>query len=151
MRAVVQRVSHCNVTVDGRITGSINTGLLVLLGVSAKDAQRDMDYIVDKVLNMRIFCDDNDKMNLSVQDISGDIMVVSQFTLYGDARKGRRPSFSESAPADMAKSWYDKFVETLRQTYKAGSIATGIFQADMKVDLLNDGPVTILLDSEKLF
>lgn len=151
MRAVVQRVSRCSVTVDNRITGSINSGLLVLLGVSTKDTQKDLDYIVDKVLNMRIFCDDNDKMNLSVQDISGDIMDVSQFTLYGDVRKGRRPSFSASAPADTAKSWYEKFVETLRQIYKLGNIATGIFQADMDVELLNDGPVTILLDSEKLF
>lgn len=151
MRAVVQRVSHCSVKVDNRITGSIGTGLLVLLGVSETDTAKDLDYIADKVLNMRIFCDDNDKMNLSIQDISGDIMVVSQFTLYGDVRKGRRPSFSASAPADMAKSWYEKFVETLCQTYKSGNIATGVFQADMKVELLNDGPVTILLDSEKLF
>lgn len=151
MRAVVQRVSRCSVTVDNRITGSINSGLLVLLGVSAQDTQKDLDYIVDKVLNMRIFCDDNDKMNLSVQDISGDIMVVSQFTLYGDVRKGRRPSFSASAPADTAKSWYEKFVETVRHIYTLGTVATGIFQADMDVELLNDGPVTILLDSEKLF
>lgn len=151
MRAVVQRVSRCSVTVNNRITGSINSGLLVLLGVSAQDTQKDLDYIVDKVLNMRIFCDDNDKMNLSVQDISGDIMVVSQFTLYGDVRKGRRPSFSASAPADTAKSWYEKFVETVRHIYTLGTVATGIFQADMDVELLNDGPVTILLDSEKLF
>lgn len=151
MRAVVQRVANCSVTVDNRITGSIGTGLLVLLGVSEKDTKKDLDYIADKVLNMRIFCDDNDKMNLNVQDISGDIMVVSQFTLYGDVRKGRRPSFSASAPADIAKNWYENFIETLRQTYKSGNIATGIFQADMKVELLNDGPVTILLDSEKLF
>ncbi len=151
MRAVVQRVSHCSVTVDGQITGKINTGLLVLLGVSANDTQKDLDYIVDKVLNMRIFCDENDKMNLSVQDIKGDIMAVSQFTLYGDVRKGRRPSFSTSAPAEIAKDWYDKFVETLRKVYIESNIATGIFQADMKVELLNDGPVTILLDSEKLF
>lgn len=151
MRAVVQRVSRCSVTVNNRITGSINSGLLVLLSVSTKDTQKDLDYIVDKVLNMRIFCDDNDKMNLSVQDISGDIMVVSQFTLYGDVRKGRRPSFSASAPADMAKSLYEKFVETVRHMYTLGTVATGIFQADMDVELLNDGPVTILLDSEKLF
>lgn len=151
MRAVVQRVANCSVTVDNQITGSIGTGLLVLLGVSEKDTKKDLDYIADKVLNMRIFCDDNDKMNLNVQDISGDIMVVSQFTLYGDVRKGRRPSFSTSAPADIAKNWYKNFIEALRQTYKSGNIATGIFQADMKVELLNDGPVTILLDSEKLF
>lgn len=151
MRAVVQRVSRCSVTVDNRIVGSIDSGLLVLLGVSAKDTQKDVDYITDKVLNMRIFSDDNDKMNLNVQDISGDILVVSQFTLYGDMRKGRRPSFSASAPADEAKKWYEKFVETLQYVYKSGNIATGIFQADMNVELLNDGPVTILLDSEKLF
>lgn len=151
MRAVVQRVSHCSVTVDGEVSGAINTGLLVLLGVAAEDSQKDLDYIVDKVLNMRIFCDENDKMNLSVQDINGDIMVVSQFTLYGDVRKGRRPSFSTSAPADIAKKWYEQFVDTLRKTYAGANIATGVFQADMKVDLLNDGPVTILLDSEKLF
>ena len=151
MRAVVQRVSHCSVTVDRQITGKINTGLLVLLGVSPNDSQKDLDYIVDKVLNMRIFSDENDKMNLSVQDIKGDIMAVSQFTLYGDVRKGRRPSFSTSAPAEIAKDWYDKFVCTLREVYTDANIATGIFQADMKVELLNDGPVTILLDSEKLF
>lgn len=151
MRAVVQRVSHCSVTVDGEISGKINAGLLVLLGVAPEDSQKDLDYILDKVLNMRIFCDENDKMNLSVQDINGDIMAVSQFTLYGDVRKGRRPSFSTSASADVAKKWYEQFVETLRKTYHSGNIATGIFQADMKVELLNDGPVTILLDSEKLF
>jgi D-tyrosyl-tRNA(Tyr) deacylase len=151
MRAVVQRVSHCSVTVDGQITGKINTGLLVLLGVSPNDSQKDLDYIVDKVLNMRIFSDENDKMNLSVQDIKGDIMAVSQFTLYGDVRKGRRPSFSTSAPAEIAKDWYDKFACTLRKVYTDANIATGIFQSDMKVELLNDGPVTILLDSEKLF
>ena len=151
MRAVIQRVSHCSVTVDAEVVGKINNGLLVLLGVAQTDTQKDLDYIVDKVLNMRIFCDENDKMNLSVQDIKGDIMAVSQFTLYGDVRKGRRPSFSTSAAADIAKAWYDKFVDTLRMTYTAGNIATGIFQTDMKVELLNDGPVTILLDSEKLF
>lgn len=151
MRAVVQRVSRCSVTVDSRIVGSIDSGLLVLLGVSTKDTQKDLDYIVDKVLNMRIFGDDNGKMNLTVQDISGDILVVSQFTLYGDVRKGRRPSFSASAPADVAKNLYEKFVETVRQLYTSGTVATGIFQADMDVELLNDGPVTILLDSEKLF
>lgn len=149
MRAVIERVSGAEVVIDGKLESKINRGLLVLLGISEKDSYNDISYIVDKILNLRIFEDSSSKMNLSVKDISGEILLVSQFTLMGDARKGRRPSFSYAAKPENAKLLYNKVVEELK---KSGLIVeTGVFQANMKVEHTNDGPVTILLDSEKLF
>ena len=145
MRAVVQRVASSRVTVDERVTGEVKKGLLVLLGVTHDDTSKDVDYMVDKVTNLRIFEDENDKMNLSLKDIGGEVMAVSQFTLYGDARKGRRPSFSDAARPDVANPLYEEFVEKLRA--QGITVGTGEFGADMKVDLLNDGPVTIMMDT----
>jgi len=149
MRAVVQRVSHSQVSVDNKIVGKIAQGLNVLLGVTSADTQKDADYLVNKILGLRIFADSNEKMNLSVQEIQGSILVISQFTLYGDCRKGKRPSFVLAAPLEQANELYEYFVTKLRD----GSIQveTGIFQAEMEVEITNDGPVTILLDSSKLF
>jgi D-aminoacyl-tRNA deacylase len=149
MRAVIQRVSHAKVTVDGEITGQISRGLLVLLGVSTTDTESDADYLADKITGLRIFEDSDGKMNLSVADIGGAILAVSQFTLYGDARKGRRPSFDSAARPEQAKKLYEYFVGKIRA---AGlKCETGRFQAEMQVELTNDGPVTILLDSSKHF
>jgi D-aminoacyl-tRNA deacylase len=149
MRAVIQRVSRAQVTVESEITGAIGLGLLVLLGVSTADTEADADYLADKTAGLRIFEDSEGKMNLSVADVHGAILAVSQFTLYGDARKGRRPSFDAAARPEQAKKLYEYFVEKIRA---AGlPCETGRFQAEMKVDLVNDGPVTILLDSTKLF
>ncbi|HRC54432.1 MAG TPA: D-aminoacyl-tRNA deacylase [Kofleriaceae bacterium] len=150
MRAVVQRVSHASVTVDGACVGAIEAGLLVLLGAGAGDSSADLEYLVDKLVNLRIFSDDAGKMNRSVLDIGGGVLVVSQFTLYGDARKGRRPAFTDALEPVAAKALYEQSLERLR---KAGvrQVASGVFAADMKVDLRNDGPVTILLDSRKAF
>lgn len=149
MRAVVQRVKHASVKVDGKVVGSIENGLLVFLGVEKDDSEEDLAYMVDKVTGLRVFEDENGKMNLSVQDVGGAVLAVSQFTLYGDCRKGRRPSFTQAAPPDMAKKYYDLFVEKIKQLNIP--VATGIFQAKMEVSLLNDGPVTILLDSKRTF
>ena len=149
MRAVVQRVSQASVTVAGEITGEIGAGVLVLLGIGNGDSEKDALYLADKVLNLRIFADGADKMNLSVQDSGGAILVVSQFTLHGDCRKGRRPSYNEAAPPGMAERLYEYFVAALRNL--GAPVATGRFQAMMEVRLINDGPVTILLDSEKKF
>ena len=149
MRAVVQRVSSSKVTVDGEVTGEINKGLLVLLGVTHEDTSKDVDYIIDKVLNLRIFEDENEKMNLSLKDVGGELLVVSQFTLYGDCRKGRRPSFSTAARPEHATPLYEEFVE--RAKAEGIKVGTGQFGAHMMVDLTNDGPVTILLDSSKSF
>jgi D-tyrosyl-tRNA(Tyr) deacylase len=149
MRAVVQRVTHCEVTVDGETTGRIDSGLAVFLGVSSSDTEKEADYLAEKIANLRIFADDNDKMNLSVKDIGGEILVVSQFTLYGDCRKGRRPSYNDAAPPALAERLYEYFVDVLKD--KGSPVATGRFQAMMDVILINDGPVTILLDSEKNF
>ncbi len=149
MRAVVQRVSRCRVTVEGRSVGEIGAGLLVLLGVSKKDAEAAADYLVEKIVGLRIFEDNEGKMNLSVQDAGGALLVVSQFTLYGDVRRGKRPSFDEAARPEEAKRLYEYFVEKVRA---AGiRCETGQFQAMMQVELVNSGPVTVLLDSEKLF
>ena len=149
MRAVVQRVKKSSVKVDEKIVGSIQYGLNVLIGINVDDTLDDLKYIVDKVINLRIFHDDNDKMNLSVKDIDGEILAISQFTLYGDCRKGRRPNFMNALGGEEAKSFYDKFVEIMKET--GLKVETGIFGADMKVDIKNDGPVTILLDSSKNF
>lgn len=147
MRAVVQRVSHAKVTVADDITGEIGRGLLILLGVSQKDAEADADYLVEKIVNLRIFVDADDKMNLSLLEIAGEMLVVSQFTLYGDTRRGRRPSFIEAAPPERANELYEYFVARARE--KLAKVETGRFQAMMDVELVNDGPVTIILDSEK--
>lgn len=148
MRAVVQRVSSSKVTVDEAVTGQINKGLLVLLGVTHEDNSSDVDYMIDKVLNLRIFEDENDKMNLSLKDVGGELLVVSQFTLYGDCRKGRRPSFSNAAKPDMANQLYEEFVRRVKA--EGITVGTGQFGAHMMVDLTNDGPVTMLLDSSKI-
>lgn len=149
MRAVVQRVSRSEVTVDGRTTGKINKGLLVLLGVTHGDTSKDVDYIVDKTINLRIFEDENDKMNLSLKDIGGEMLAVSQFTLYGDCRKGRRPSFTNAAAPEEADKLYQEFVKKVSEN--GINTETGEFGAHMMVDLVNDGPVTILLESNKSF
>ncbi len=149
MRAVVQRVSRCRVTVEGEVIGEIGAGLLVLLGVSKTDNEATADYLVEKTIGLRIFEDAEGKMNLSVQESGGAVLVVSQFTLYGDVRRGRRPSFDGAARPEEAKQLYEYFVGKVRS---AGlRCETGQFQAMMEVELVNSGPVTILLDSEKAF
>lgn len=145
MRAVVQRVSRAKVIVDGEIVGEIGRGLLVLLGVAAEDAELDADYLAEKIVNLRIFEDANGKMNDSLLDTAGELLVVSQFTLYGDTRRGRRPSFVDAAPPEKANQLYEYFVERARG--QIASVETGRFQAMMDVELINDGPVTIILDS----
>ena len=149
MRAVVQRVSSSKVTVGDRVTGQINKGLLVLLGVTHEDTSKDVDYMIDKILNLRIFEDENEKMNLSLKDIGGELLVVSQFTLYGDCRKGKRPSFTNAARPDVATKLYEEFVQKAKNNDIV--VGTGEFGAHMMVDLTNDGPVTILLESNKAF
>jgi D-tyrosyl-tRNA(Tyr) deacylase len=148
MRAVLQRVSRARVQVDSAVVGDIGRGLLVLLGVSGQDTAADVTYIATKIRDVRIFADEQGKMNRSVVDIGGAVLVVSQFTLYGDVRNGRRPSFIAAAPPAQAKALYEDVVQTLRTG--GLPVETGIFQADMQVELVNDGPVTILLDSQKL-
>lgn len=149
MRAVIQRVSKSSVTVDGEVTGAIESGLMVLLGVEETDTMKDVQYMADKIPNLRIFEDEEEKMNLSLIDVGGDLLSVSQFTLIGDARKGRRPSFSKAAKPDVANDLYEKFNEIIRGM--GVKVETGRFQTHMMVDILNDGPVTILLDSNKNF
>lgn len=149
MRAVIQRVSRAKVSVDDETVGEIGRGILVLLGVSAKDSEKEADYILSKTLNLRIFEDADEKMNLSLLDIGGEILVVSQFTLYGDTRKGRRPSFVEAAAPNEANQLYEYFVGEARKQIE--KVERGKFQAMMDVELVNDGPVTILIDSEKNF
>lgn len=149
MRAVVQRVSRAKVSVGKEIVGEIGRGVLVLLGVSVRDSDKDAAYLADKVLNLRIFEDAEDKMNRSLLDIKGQLLVVSQFTLYGDSTRGRRPSFIDAAPPERANRLYESFVNEARK--QVTKVATGRFQAMMDVELVNDGPVTILLDSEKKF
>jgi D-tyrosyl-tRNA(Tyr) deacylase len=149
MRAVIQRVSRAKVSVESEIVGEIGRGILVLLGVADGDAETDAAYLLEKTLNLRIFEDAKDKMNLSLADVKGDLLVVSQFTLYGDARKGRRPSFIKAAAPAEANRLYEFFVSEARK--QIARVETGKFQAMMDVELVNDGPVTILLDSEKFF
>ena len=149
MRAVIQRVGRAQVMVAGEVVGRIGSGLLILLGVSKEDSDTDADYLADKIAGLRIFEDTNEKMNLSVVDVRGEVLVVSQFTLYGDVRRGKRPSFDEAAPPERARELYEYFVGRIRA---AGlKCETGKFQAMMQVELVNNGPVTILLDSGKLF
>ena len=149
MRAVIQRVSRAKVSVNGEITGEIAHGLLVLLGVGQGDTKADADYLADKTIGLRIFEDPGGKMNLSVTDVKGSVLAVSQFTLYGDVRRGKRPSFDAAAPPPLARELYEHFVDKIRT---AGlRCETGRFQEMMQVELVNDGPVTILLDSGKAF
>ena len=149
MRAVVQRVSHAQVTVEGRVTGRIDAGLMILLGVGRQDTNEVATSMAEKVANLRIFEDEQGKMNKSLLEVKGGVLVVSQFTLYGDARGQRRPSFMAAAPPDKAFALYEEFNAALR---KLGvTVATGVFQAMMSVELVNQGPVTILLDSDKTF
>lgn len=149
MRAVIQRVKQASVTVDGEKVGSINKGLLLFLGVHRHDGEKELAWMVDKVINLRLFEDQDGKMNLSLADIDGEILIVSQFTLYGDCRKGRRPGFSQAAPPKQAQVLYEKFITAVQQ--KGLTTASGTFQAMMDVALVNDGPVTLLLDSAKIF
>lgn len=149
MRACVQRVSRAEVIVDGESVGRIDGGLLVLLGVSHDDSQEDAHYLADKVAELRIFPDDDEKMNRSLAETRGAMLVVSQFTLYGDCRKGRRPSFVDAAPPEQGEQLYLEFVDAVRD--RGFEVATGRFRAKMEVSLVNDGPVTMLLDSKKLF
>ncbi|HEY2866636.1 MAG TPA: D-aminoacyl-tRNA deacylase [Pyrinomonadaceae bacterium] len=149
MRAVVQRVSRARVSVNGEVTGEIAQGLLILLGVSNRDTEKDADYLVEKTINLRIFDDTDGKMNLSLLDVGGALMVVSEFTLYGDTRRGRRPSYIDAAEPVEANRLYDHFVSQCRQ--RIDKVETGRFQAMMDVELVNDGPVTILISSEKTF
>lgn len=148
MRVIIQRVSHAKVEIEGRVSGQIEKGLLLLLGVTDGDNDQDIDFLVRKVINMRIFNDAEDKMNLSVQDVGGDLLVVSQFTLYADCKKGNRPSYIRSAKPDFSIPMYEKFLDKLRVEFP-GKVETGEFGASMQVSLLNDGPVTILLDSRE--
>ena len=149
MRAVVQRVSRAKVSVNAEVTGEIRRGLLVLLGVGAEDAESDADYLAEKIAGLRIFEDDNGKMNRGIAEIGGSVLMVSQFTLYGDVRRGKRPSFDAAAPPAKARQLYEYLVGQIRA---AGlGCETGRFQEMMQVELVNDGPVTILLDSQKVF
>ncbi len=149
MRAVIQRVSQASVVVAKETVGAIDQGLMVLLGVAQGDTSKDVVYLADKTAVLRIFEDDDGKMNRSVKDIDGGILVISQFTLLGDCRKGRRPGFSDAAPPELADTLYEEYVDALRN--QGIIIATGVFRADMQVALVNDGPVTIMLDSRKQF
>ena len=148
MRAVVQRVSEASVTIDGAVKGSIGKGYMVLLGVEDIDEKEDLDYICDKLIGLRIFEDPDGKLNLDIRDIGGEILLISQFTLYGDARKGRRPGFIKAARPEKAIPMYDVAIRRLSEVLH---VETGEFGADMKVALVNDGPVTILLDSKRTF
>ena len=146
MRSVIQRVNRASVEVDGKIIGEINKGILVLFGVCDEDTDADIKWLADKIIGLRIFTDENDKMNLSLEDVSGELLVVSQFTLFGDCKKGRRPSFASAGKPHYAKEMYEKFVAYCRENVK--KVATGEFGADMKVSLENDGPVTLIIDSK---
>ena len=147
MRVVVQRVKRASVEIDNKVNGKINTGFLVLLGIASTDTKQDADYLVKKVVNLRIFSDENDKMNLALRDINGELLIISQFTLYGNCKDGNRPSFIEAARPDVAIPLYEYFIEECKK--QVSVVETGIFGADMKVSLLNDGPVTIIIESKK--
>lgn len=149
MRAVLQRVRSASVVVDGQVVGAIGVGLLVLLGVAVDDTDADLSYIVDKTTGLRVFPDADGRMNVDVRDAGGALLVVSQFTLAGDCRKGRRPSWDGAARPDQARAWYERAIVAWRA--HGLTVETGVFQADMQVALVNDGPVTLLLDSRKQF
>ena len=146
MRVVLQRVKQARVEVDGSVVGAIQTGLVILLGIAATDREEDADYLVEKVINLRIFPDDAQRMNRSLLEAGGELLVVSQFTLYGDCRKGRRPSFDQAAPPEQARNLYRYFVKSLKM--RNIMVHTGVFQAEMQVHLINDGPVTFVLESK---
>ena len=149
MRTVLQRVKKASVTVNGELTGKIGRGLAIFIGIQVNDTLNDVRWMVEKVVNLRIFEDRNGKMNRSLTDIGGEMLIVSQFTLYGDCRKGRRPGFSTAAPPEKAEPLYLEFIKQVRD--KQIAVAAGIFQAEMEVEIRNQGPVTLLLDSEKQF
>lgn len=146
MKVVIQRVKNASVAIDSKINGKINTGLLVFFGVSSTDSKQDVDYLVKKVTNLRIFSDENGKMNLSLKDINGELLIISQFTLYGNCKDGNRPSFIEAAKPEVAIPLYEYFISECKKQIPI--VETGVFGADMKVGLLNDGPVTIIIDSK---
>ncbi|MDN5341463.1 D-aminoacyl-tRNA deacylase [Oceanotoga sp. DSM 15011] len=150
MRAVVQRVEEAKVKVNEEVTGKIKQGLLLLLGISNDDDIKDIKWLADKIMNLRIFEDKDGKMNLSLLETGGELLIVSQFTLYGDCRKGRRPSFTESAPPEKANEIYLQFLDYVKSNYNI-NLQTGKFQTEMKVHLINDGPVTFILESKKTF
>ncbi len=149
MRAVVQRVNRARVEVEGRMTGEIGPGMVVLLGVAKTDTEADAAQLAEKIAGLRLFNDDNGKMNRSVEEVGGAVLVVSQFTLHGDCRKGRRPSFDRAAPAAQAQALYEKFLHVLR--HRGLKVETGVFQAMMEVELVNAGPVTLLVDTDRSF
>ncbi|WP_010247898.1 D-aminoacyl-tRNA deacylase [Acetivibrio cellulolyticus] len=149
MRAVVQRVAYSKVTVDGDVTGEIQKGLNVLLGIGQEDSEKDIEYLAEKIINLRVFEDSSGKMNLSLLDVNGELLIVSQFTLYGDCRKGKRPSYDKAARPEIADGIYNKFVDYCKQY--GIKVQTGKFQAMMMVEIQNDGPVTLLIDSKKEF
>jgi len=148
MRAVIQRVSYARVTIEGEVRGEIGKGFLILLGVCEGDTEAEAIYLADKCVGLRVFTDENDKMNLSPADIDGGLLVISQFTLYGDCKKGKRPNFMRAAKPELAVPLYEKFLARCRES--GLPVASGEFGADMKVELLNDGPVTILMDTEEM-
>jgi D-tyrosyl-tRNA(Tyr) deacylase len=150
LRAVIQRVNFSKVTVNEQTVGDINKGFMVLIGIGENDTEKDIKWVADKILNLRVFEDSNGKMNLSLLDVKGELLLIPQFTLYGDCRKGRRPSFSNSASQQKGREYYEKIIEYIENNYNI-KIKRGKFQTHMKVDLQNDGPVTLLLDSEKNF
>jgi len=149
MRAVVQRVTKAGVAINAKTSASIDQGLVVFLGICGSDSRKDLSWMADKIIHLRIFADEGGKMNKSLADIKGEMLIVSQFTLYGDCRKGRRPGFSAAAPPEIAEPLYTEFIAEIRA--QGIRVATGTFAADMAVNLINDGPVTLLLDSEKTF
>jgi len=146
LKAVIQRVKYASVTVEDKIIGTINNGLLVLLGVTHKDTEKEANWLANKIISLRIFQDENDKMNLGLEDVKGELLVISQFTLYGDCIKGRRPGFTDAAPPSIAVPLYEKFLEICKNS--GIKTEAGIFGADMKVELLNNGPVTLVIDTK---
>lgn len=149
MRAVVQRVKRSSVKVDNKVVGEINQGFNVLVGISKEDNIEDLKYIKEKIMNLRVFSDENDKMNLTLKDVQGELLIISQFTLYGDCRKGRRPNFMDALGGEAAEKSYNEFLELFNT--EDIKVAAGIFGADMEVEIINDGPVTLLLESKKTF
>lgn len=149
MRAVIQRVDYAKLNIDNKLYSEIDKGYLVFIAISEDDDEKDLEYITRKTLGLRVFEDDDNKMNLSIKDVDGDIMIVSQFTLLGDVRKGNRPNFMKSASEDKARLYYEKYIENIKKEIK--NVSTGIFGEDMHIELKNMGPVTIQLDSKKLY
>lgn len=145
MKCVIQRVNHASVSVDGKVCGKIDKGILVFLGVCDEDTEQDIKWLADKIIALRIFEDENEKMNFSLSDIGGELLIISQFTLFGNCKKGRRPDFTNAGKPEFAKIMYEKFIDYCKETF--GRAESGVFGADMKVDLENDGPVTLIIDS----